>query len=410
MTDLHIDPVCGMKVDPAKAAGSAAHGGITYYFCGTGCLKRFTANPESFLTNVAPGPDMNVASGFSRTGHPDVRLKADATTTGTSRATSHQPPATEYTCPMHPEIVQIGPGACPICGMALEPRTVSPRRWAESRTGRHDAALLDRSVLLSLPVFVTAMADMLAGHAGGGLLGTQTANWIGLVFGTPVVFWAGWPFFERAWASLVNRSPNMFTLIAMGVGSAYVYSALGTIAPGIFPDGFREHGSVADLFRHRRRDHRRWSCSARCSSSAHAAARAPRSRQLLGLAPRTARVVRGRRRNGRRRSPMSASATSAASVPAKRCRSTASWSRDGAPSTSRWSPASRCRRRRSPEARVTGGTINTTGTFLFRADRVGSDTLLAQIVRMVGEAQRSRAPIQRLADRVAALVRAGRRR
>ena len=256
------------------------------------------------------------------------------------------------------------------------------------------------SVLLSLPVFVTAMADMLAGHAGGGWFDAQTTNWIGLVFGTPVVFWAGWPFFERAWASLVNRSPNMFTLIAMGVGSAYVYSALGTIAPSVFPDGFREHGSVPTYF-----DTavvitslvllgQMLELQARSRTSAAIKA-------LLGLAPRTARVVRGgeetdiaiadvrvgdicRVRPGEKvpvdgvvvegRSAVDESMVTGEPIPTEK----------------------------EPGSRVTGGTINTTGTFLFKAERVGSDTLLAQIVRMVGEAQRSRAPIQRLADSIAA--------
>jgi Cu+-exporting ATPase len=299
---------------------------------------------------------------------------------------------------MHPEIVQVGPGACPICGMALEPRTIAldagPNPELIDMTRRFWT-----SVLLSLPVFVTAMADMLAGH-GGGLLDAQTTNWIGLVFGTPVVFWAGWPFFERAWASLVNRSPNMFTLIAMGVGSAYVYSAIGTIAPSVFPDGFREHGSVPTYF-----DTavvitslvllgQMLELQARSRTSAAIKA-------LLGLAPRTARVVRGgeetdiaiadvrvgdicRVRPGEKvpvdgavvegRSAVDESMVTGEPIPTEK----------------------------EPGSRVTGGTINTTGTFLMKAERVGSDTLLAQIVRMVGEAQRSRAPIQGLADAVAA--------
>jgi Cu+-exporting ATPase len=303
----------------------------------------------------------------------------------------------EYTCPMHPEIVQIGPGACPICGMALEPRAISldagPNPELADMTRRFWI-----SVLLSLPVFVTTMADMLAGHAGG-WLDAQTTNWIGLVFGTPVVFWAGWPFFERAWASVVNRSPNMFTLIAMGVGSAYVYSALGTIAPNVFPDGFREHGSVPTYF-----DTavvitalvllgQVLELRARSRTSAAI-------KQLLGLAPRTARVVREgeetdiaiadvhvgdicRVRPGEK-VPVDGSVVEGRSAV------------DESMVTGEPIPTEK-----EPGSRVTGGTINTTGTFLLKAERVGSDTLLAQIVRMVGEAQRSRAPIQRLADSIA---------
>jgi Cu+-exporting ATPase len=299
---------------------------------------------------------------------------------------------------MHPEIVQIGPGACPICGMALEPRTIAldagPNPELIDMTRRFWT-----SVLLSLPVFVTAMADMLAGH-GGGLLDAQTTNWIGLVFGTPVVFWAGWPFFERAWASLVNRSPNMFTLIAMGVGSAYVYSALGTIVPSVFPDGFREHGSVPTYF-----DTavvitslvllgQMLELQARSRTSAAI-------KKLLGLAPRTARVIRGgdetdiaiadvrvgdicRVRPGEK-VPVDGTVVEGRSAV------------DESMVTGEPLPTEK-----EPGSGVTGGTINTTGTFLIKAERVGSDTLLAQIVRMVGEAQRSRAPIQGLADAVAA--------
>ena len=376
MTDLHIDPVCGMKVDPAKAAGSAVHNGTTYYFCGTGCLKRFTATPESFLT--APGT-------LHQAQHPAPGTSAPSTS--------------EYTCPMHPEIVQIGAGACPICGMALEPRTISldagPNPELADMTRRFWI-----SVLLSLPVFVTGMLDLTAGTTGRHLVDSRTMNWIGLVFGTPVVFWAGWPFFERAWASLVNRSPNMFTLIAMGVGSAYLYSALGTVAPNLFPDGFREHGSVPTYF-----DTavvitslvllgQMLELQARSRTSAAI-------KELLGLAPRMARVVRGieetdiaiadvrvgdicRVRPGEK-VPVDGSVVEGRS------------SVDESMVTGEPIPTEK-----GPGSRVTGGTINTTGTFLIKAERVGSDTLLAQIVRMVSEAQRSRAPIQRLADSVAA--------
>jgi Cu+-exporting ATPase len=375
MTDLHIDPVCGMKVNPAKAAGNTTHGGVTYYFCGTGCLKRFTANPESFLSTQAPQ-------------HPSTPAPLSPSEMGA-----------EYTCPMHPEVVQIGPGACPICGMALEPRAISldtgPNPELADMTRRFWI-----SVLLSLPVFAIGMVDLTAGTTGRHIVDSKTMNWIGLVLGTPVVFWAGWPFFERAWASLVNRSPNMFTLIATGVGSAYLYSALATIVPQAFPDGFHEHGSVPTYF-----DTavvitslvllgQMLELQARSRTSAAI-------KELLGLAPRTARVVRGveetdiaiadvrvgdicRVRPGEK-VPVDGSVVEGRS------------SVDESMVTGEPIPAEK-----GPGSRVTGGTINTTGTFLIKAEHVGSDTLLAQIVRMVSQAQRSRAPIQRLADSVAA--------
>jgi Cu+-exporting ATPase len=304
----------------------------------------------------------------------------------------------EYTCPMHPEIVRDAPGACPICGMALEPRTVSaldvPNPELVDMTRRFRIA-----AVLATPVFVVTMAAMVGGNR---LLMTHGAlvNWVSLALATPTVFWAGWPFFERAWASILNRSPNMFTLIGLGVGAAWGYSAVATVAPGIFPDGFRMHGTVDTYF----------DTAAvitvlvllgqvlelRARSQTGTAIR-----QLLRLAPKTARVVRGaderdvplsevkvgdicRVRPGEKipvdgvvvdgRSAVDESMVTGESIPAEK----------------------------EPGAKVTGGTINTTGSIVIRAERVGSDTLLAQIVRMVGEAQRSRAPIQRLADQIAA--------
>ncbi len=305
----------------------------------------------------------------------------------------------EYTCPMHPEIVRNGPGSCPICGMALEPRTAT-------LDDRPNPELVDMTrrfwlgAALGLPVFLLAMGDMLLGMGLGGRIDPQVSNWIALVFSTPVVLWAGWPFFERGWASIVNRSPNMFTLIAMGIGAAYVFSAAGTLAPGLFPEGFREHGIVETYF-----DTavvitvlvllgQVLELRARGRTSAAI-------RQLLGLTPKTARVIRGgverdlpigdvqvgdllRVRPGERipvdgevvdgRSAVDESMISGEPIPVEKERG----------------------------ARVTGGTINGTGSLTIGAERVGSDTLLAQIVRMVADAQRSRAPIQRLADVIAA--------
>jgi Cu+-exporting ATPase len=366
----HVDPVCGMTVDPHTAAGSYDYKGTTYYFCNPSCLVRFKKDPESYLEppEERPAPAM--------------------------------PPrgTVEYTCPMHPEIVKDGPGSCPICGMALEPRTASldegPNPELVDMTRRFWVG-----AALGLPVFILAMGDMLLGMGLGGRIDPQVSNWIALVCSTPVVLWAGWPFFERGWASIVNRSPNMFTLIAMGVGAAFVFSVAGTVAPGLFPAGFREHGVIETYF-----DTAvvitvlvllGQVLELRARGRTSAAIRA-----LLGLAPKTARVIRHgveqdvpieqvhvgdllRVRPGER-IPVDAEVVDGRSAV------------DESTITGEPIPVEKER-----GARVTGGTINGTGTLTIKAERVGSDTLLAQIVRMVAEAQRSRAPIQRLADVIA---------
>ncbi len=417
-----IDPVCGMTVDPAKAAGSFKHAGQLYSFCSRGCLAKFEADPEGYLTKgtgpvaapmtlrrsakpaVAPTTAVApVSTTYTCPMDPEVRqdhpgacpkcgmaLEPDLSTLPATRL--------EYTCPMHPEIVRDGPGACPICGMALEPRTVT----ADEAPNRELADMTRRfwiGCALAIPVVVLAMGDMVLGMGLGGRLDPTTANWAGLLFGTPVVLWAGWPFFVRGWQSILNRHTNMFTLIALGVGAAYLFSVAGTLMPNAFPEGFRIHGVVEVYFdtavvvvvlvllgqvlelRARGR-----------TSSA--------LRQLLGLAPKTARVVRAgqesdvpaqlvaigdmlRVRPGER-VPVDGVVTDGRSAV------------DESMVTGEPMPVEK-----QPGARVTGATINGTGSFLMRAERVGSDTLLAQIVRMVSEAQRTRAPIQRLADQVA---------
>jgi Cu+-exporting ATPase len=369
----HVDPVCGMAIDEADAVGAHQHDGVTYYFCNPGCLERFKKDPQQFLdpvsTGVPPAP-------------PGATFICPM----------------EYTCPMHPQIVRDAPGSCPICGMALEPRTVTlldaPNPELVNMTRRFKVG-----ALLAAPVFVVTMADML----GGGRLAMihgAAMNWMGLALATPVVFWAGWPFFERAWASFVNRSPNMFTLIGLGVGAAYGYSAVATIAPGVFPAGFRMHGVVDTYF----------DTAAvitvlvlfgqvlelRARSQTSSAIR-----QLLGLAPKSARVVR----DGEERDvPLSevkvgdiCRVRPGEKVAVDGVVEDGQSAVDESMVTGEPIPAEK-----EPGSRVTGGTINTTGSLLIRAERVGSDTLLAQIVRMVGEAQRSRAPIQRLADQMAA--------
>jgi Cu+-exporting ATPase len=306
---------------------------------------------------------------------------------------------TEYTCPMHPEIVRDAPGSCPICGMALEPRVVTVEE-------EENPELVDMrrrfwvSLALSLPLLALAMSEMIPGQPVQQALSARFISWLQLALATPVVLWGGWPFFARGWASLVNRSLNMFTLIALGTGTAYVYSIVATIFPEVFPDSFRGHGGAVAVY---------FEAAAiittlvllgqvlelRARSQTGSAIRA-----LLGLAPKMARVIRDheseedipldqvkpgdrlRVRPGER-------------VPVDGLVLEGSSSVDESMITGEPIPVEK-----TEGSRVTGGTVNGTGGFVMRAERVGSDTLLAQIVRMVSEAQRSRAPIQRLADLV----------
>jgi P-type Cu+ transporter len=435
-TELAIDPVCGMTVDPAHAAGQVEHDGRIYYFCSTSCVKRFTADPEAFLNKKAGasescchGEAANQPSAapvsFAKRGpavpsaevrepasqhpaatqyfcpmDPEVRqdrpgscpkcgmaLEPDLSTVPAARV--------EYTCPMHPEIVRDAPGSCPICGMALEPRTVTagvgPNPELVDMTRRMWIA-----VLCGLPVFLLAMGDMIFGMGLGGRIDMAVTNWVGLVFATPVVFYAGWPLLERGWASIRNRSANMFTLIAIGVGAAYAFSVLAAVAPGLFPEGLKVHGVVEAYF-----DTavvitalvllgQVLELRARGRTSAAI-------RQLLGLAPKTARVIR----DGREIDvPVAAVQPSdivrvrpGEKVPVDGRVIEGRSSVDESMVTGEPVPVEK-----EPGSAVTGGTINGTGSLTIRAERVGADTLLAQIVRMVSEAQRTRAPIQRLAD------------
>ncbi len=370
------DPVCGMQVDPERAAGSYQHAGQTYYFCSSHCVERFRAEPEKYLAQVSV-PPVQIASS-----RPAASPQAET--------------AVEYTCPMHPEVVRHAPGVCPICGMALEPRTVA----IEEEPNPELASMTRRfwtSLVLTVPILALAMAEILPGQPLPGI-SMQARTWIEFALSTPVVLWGGWPFFERGWASLVNRSLNMFTLIAIGTGVAYAYSVVATLLPGIFPASFRgPHGDVAVYFE----------AAAvitalvlfgqvlelRARSQTRSAIRA-----LLGLQPKTARLLRDDgteqdvpleqvRRGDRLRVrpgeklPVDGVVLEGASAV------------DESMVTGEPIPVEK-----KPGDRVTGSTVNATGSFVMRAERVGSETLLAQIVRMVSEAQRSRAPIQRLAD------------
>jgi len=377
-----------MSVIPERAAARFEHEGKTYYFCSAGCGERFRKEPARYL-GVAG------TAGMSHGGPAGIAGAAPAAAKRSAPAAKSSGAAREYTCPMHPEVVRNGPGACPICGMALEPREVTAEEQADP-----ELEMMSRrfwvSAALTAPIFFLAMSEIAAGH--GGFLSGSLRTWIELVLATPVVVWGGWPLFERGWASIVHRSPNMFTLIAMGTGTAYAYSVVAALAPGIFPASFRMHGGEVAVYfesaavittlvlvgqvlelRARRR-----------TSSA--------IRALLGLAPKTARRVSP---DGQERDvPLEQVAPGdrlrvrpGEKVPVDGVVIEGASAVDESMVTGEALPAEK-----KPGDRVTGSTVNTTGSFLMRAERVGSETLLAQIVRMVSEAQRSRAPIQRLAD------------
>ncbi|HEX3439401.1 MAG TPA: heavy metal translocating P-type ATPase [Pseudolabrys sp.] len=354
-----------MTVDPHTAKHHADHHGHPYYFCSGGCRTKFVGNPDKYLGERVPEPVIEGAI---------------------------------YTCPMHPEIRQVGPGSCPICGMGLEPEL------ATADTGPNPEFIDMRrrfwiGLVLTVPVFVLEMGAHLVGAHNW--VDPALSNYIQFVFATPVVLWAGWPFFERGWQSLVTRNLNMFTLIAIGTGVAYVYSVVATFAPGIFPEAFRGHegapavyfesaavitvlvlvGQVLEL---------------RAREATSGAIRA-----LLDLAPKTARRVKDDGTD----EDVSLDAVHVGDrlrvrpgdkVPLDGIVLEGRSSVDESMVTGESMPVTK-----EKDARVIGGTINTSGSFVMRADKVGRDTLLSQIVQMVATAQRSRAPIQRLADQVA---------
>jgi Cu+-exporting ATPase len=365
---LAKDPVCGMSVDPATAKHRAEHDGQSYYFCSAGCQTKFVANPAQYLGSV----------------------KAEA-------VAKPAPAGTVYTCPMHPQIRQVGPGNCPICGMSLEPEIVT----AESGPNHELVDMTRRfwvGVALAVPVFLLEMGGHFFDlHA---FISAQNSNWVQLALSTPVVLWAGFPFFERGWQSLVNRSLNMFTLIAMGVGVAWIYSLVGTIVPSVFPAGVKEMGGAVPVY---------FEAAAIITVLAllgqvlELRAREQTSgaiRALLHLAPKTARRIktdgtdeeigldliavgdRLRVRPGEK-------------VPVDGAVLEGEGAVDESLVTGESLPVTK-----GVGSRLVGGTINQTGSLVMRAERIGSDTMLAQIVQMVATAQRSRAPIQRLTDQV----------
>ena len=359
-----IDPVCGMKVTRETAKHRFGYRGQEYFFCSARCRERFEAEPEEFLQPKQPEPAA--------------------------------PAGTLYTCPMHPEVRQVGPGSCPICGMALEPEQVSlddaPDPELIDMTRRFQIALV-----LTLPVFVIEMGS----HLGlTHLVPPGWSNWISFVLTTPVVLWAGAPFFARGWNSLLTRYLNMFTLIAMGTGVAYLYSVVGTLAPQLFPSALRdEHGMVAVYFEAAAVI----TVLVLLGQVLELRARAQTSgaiRALLGLAPKTARRITA---HGDEDVAIDAIAVGdlmrvrpGEKIPVDGVVTEGRSAVDESMVTGESMPVSKVE-----GARVIGGTVNQSGGLVLRADKVGRDTMLARIVDMVARAQRSRAPIQRLADQVA---------
>lgn len=407
-----IDPVCGMNVQPAKATGHSEFEGKAYYFCSRGCQAKFEENPAQYVDSggaatVNPDRPPPAISNDSTTAytcpmHSEVRQDHPGACPKCGMALEPVAPPVakvQYTCPMHPEIVRDEPGNCPICGMVLEPRTVVPEAENPELTDMSRRFWL--SLILTIPIFALAMSDVFPSHVLMRVLSMRAMQWIEFVLATPVVLWGGWPFFVRGWQSIVNHSLNMFTLIAMGTGVAYVYSLVATLTPGLFPASFRGMGGVIPAY---------FEAAAvittlvllgqvlelRARSHTGSAIRA-----LLGLAPTRARVIRSdgseidisldqvhmgdrlRVRPGEKvpvdgileegRSAVDESMVSGESIPVEK----------------------------QAGEKVIGGTINGTGGFVMRAERVGSETLLSRIVQMVGEAQRSRAPIQSVADKFA---------
>ena len=360
-----VDPVCGMTVDPATTAHRAAHDDKDYFFCSAGCRTKFIADPDRYL--------------------------------GEARQPAPVIPGAIYTCPMHPEVRQEGPGSCPICGMALEPETVT----AEAPVNHELIDFTRRlwvAAVLTLPVFALEMGGHLTGLAMR--ISGQTSNWIQFALATPVVLWAGWPFFQRGWASLRNRSLNMFTLIAIGVGAAWIYSVVAVLAPALFPAAVRRMDGSAPVY---------FEAAAiitvlvlvgqilelRAREQTSGAIRA-----LLDLAPKTARRLRDDGGDEDVTLDMVAVGDRLRVRPGEKVavdgeildgRVTI----DESLVTGESMPVTK-----DVGDKVVAGSLNKTGSFVMRADKVGADTLLAQIVQMVAQAQRSRAPIQRLADKV----------
>ncbi|HSH13183.1 MAG TPA: HAD-IC family P-type ATPase, partial [Desulfurivibrionaceae bacterium] len=404
------DPVCGMSTEREDRFRRYDHAGQPYYFCSEHCLNKFKEDPGAFIAAVAtagkkeepPEPGRQYICPM----HPDIVREAPGSCPKCGMALEPLTPAastrTEYTCPMHPEIVRDRPGACPKCGMALEPRTISLDQAEENPEYDYMRRRFVLGAILTVPLVLIAMREMLpGGHLLETMAAPRTLGWLELVLATPVVLWGGWVFYVRAVQSVINKSLNMFTLIGLGVSVAYLYSVSAVLFPGLFPAAMRGADGAVGVY---------FEAAAvivtlillgqvlelKARSRTGAAIKA-----LLGLAPKTARLIKAdgsevdisleqvqvgdvlRIRPGEKvpvdgtvvdgSSAVDESMISGEPIPVKK----------------------------QKDAKVIGATVNTTGALTMRAEKVGSDTLLAQIVKMVAEAQRSRAPIQKLADIVA---------
>jgi len=443
---LERDPVCGMNVNPATAKHIYTHGGKNFYFCCAPCVEKFKADPDKYLTAMPPAkpsglvtlgaakpvappllhetllrktslheniyPDQS-APAYVCPMCPEVHENKPGACPSCGMALEPDVPTastrTEYTCPMHPEIVRPAPGSCPICGMALEPRTVTAAT-EDNPELRDMTRRFWISVALTAPLMLIDMYQMMPGLSAQATSQSGWLSWVELALATPVVLWAGWPFFQRFWTSLVNRSPNMFTLIGMGTGVAYGYSVVATLAPQIFPAALRtgsgNMGGYPDVY---------FEAAAaittlvllgqvmelRARSRTSAAIRA-----LLDLSPRTARLISDPEPGGEvteKDIPLEQvkpgdrlRVRPGEKIPVDGVLLEGRSSIDESMITGESMPVEK-----SANSQVIGATINGTGSFIMRAERVGAETLLARIVQLVGQAQRTRAPIQRLADRVA---------
>ncbi|MBT8764482.1 heavy metal translocating P-type ATPase [Desulfohalobiaceae bacterium Ax17] len=411
-----VDPVCGMKTENENEFLQHKHNGQTYYFCSKHCLEKFRHNPKDYIGGGIQDNLDNMSNDtrelshksqiYTCPMHPEIKQDAPGTCPKCGMALEPilpepQSSSTEWVCPMHPEVVRNEPGSCPICGMALEPRAATAMdeknpeldyMWKRFWVG----------TVFTIPLVIIAMRDILP---GGGVLdlwaSTKFYHWLELVLATPVVLWCGWPFFVRAWYSVVNKSLNMFTLIGLGVGVAYIYSLVATLFPGIFPPSLRGPDGMVGVY---------FEASAvivtlvllgqvlelKARSQTGAAIKA-----LLGLAPKTARLISD---DGEKDVPLELvkpgdllRVRPGEKIPVDGVVIEGTSNVDESMITGEPVPVAK-----GPNDRVVGATVNGTGTLIIKAEKVGAETLLSQIVQMVAEAQRSRAPIQKLADIVAA--------
>jgi len=359
-----IDPVCGMTVEPATAAGKVEHAGKTYYFCSQHCVHAFEADPGQYLS-------------------------------GTRKKAMPAPEGAQYTCPMHPEIVQVGPGSCPKCGMPLVPMVPAAGAPEEGAELRHMTRRLWVSAALTAPLIFMAMAPMLA-------LGIHSYPYLEFALATPVVLWGGWPFFHKFWLSLETRNPNMYTLIGLGVALAYLYSVAAIVAPGVFPAELRAHGGEVGTYFEAAAAIVTLVLVGEVLQLRALGATSQAIKQLLALAPNTALLMQP---DGREvEVPLNTIEVGdrlrvrpGEKIPVDGTVLEGSSNVDESMISGEAVPVPR-----APGTKVTGATINGKGSLVVRAERIGADTLLARIVQMVAQAQRTRAPVQRLADLVAA--------